>query len=73
MMYAVKSFEIGPVECEKTLFKSAVETDCWDFIRNHLTCGDKKTRDKARFYVVMDSIRRCYDPSYDIYILKKAA
>lgn len=73
MMYEVKLFEFGSTTSEQTLFRSAVESDCWEFIRNHLTCGVPSIRKKAKNYVVMDSLKRCYDPSYDVYILKKAA
>lgn len=73
MMYEVKLFEFGATETEQTLFRSSVEADCWAYIRSHLTCGVPSIRAKAKKYVVMDSLRRCYDPSYDVYILKKAA
>lgn len=73
MMYEVKFFEFSAVEMEQTLFRSNSEEDCWAFVRNHLTCGVPSIKEKAKRYVVMDSLRRCYDPSYDVYILKKAA
>ena len=73
MNYYVKLFDFEKIHSEQALFKSAREDDCWASVRKHLTCGVPSVREKAKRYVVMDSLGRCYDPSYDVYILKKAA
>lgn len=73
MEYSVKYYDFNKIEMEQTLYKSAYEADCWSFVRNHLTCGVRSIREKAKKYVIMDSLGRCYDPSYDVLILKKVA
>jgi hypothetical protein len=68
----VKHFEFeNNSTMEKTLFTSNSESDCWAFVRNHLTCGISTIRKNAMNYVVMDSLGRCYDESMDIIALKK--
>lgn len=71
MLYEVKYFDYGEIEVEFTLFRSHSVLDCWDFVRNHLTC--KVTRDKAKQYVVTDTLGHFYDPSIDVIHLKRAA
>lgn len=71
MQYHVKHYTFDEVEMEKTLFSSYIEDDCWAFVRNHLTCNNAAVRDNAKYYVVMDSLKRVYSPSMDVVLLKK--
>lgn len=70
-MYYVKSFDFNQIYCEQTIFASAIQKDCWDFIRNHLTCQIPSIRQKAKKYVVMDSLDRCYDMPISLILLKR--
>ena len=74
-MYEVKYFEMEDpyTETEHTLFRSAFQIDCWAFVRNHLTCSDPIIKKRAKHYIVMDSQRRCMDPSTDVILLRKFA
>jgi len=73
-MYEVKFFDFEDgVEIEMTLYRSYYQIDCWAFVRSHLTCSNSKVKSQAKKYVVMDSQRRCYDPSIDVLLLRKAA
>lgn len=73
-MFEVKLFDFADeIEVEFTLFRSHYEVDCWSFVRNHLTCANPKVKHQAKKYIVMDSQRRCYDPSMDVVFLRKYA
>jgi len=73
-MFEVKFIDFeDDVETEITLYRSYYQIDCWSFVRNHLTCPNPKVKSQAKKYVVMDSQRRCYDPSMDVVLLRKYA
>lgn len=72
-MYEVKFYDFGMVEVEQVLFRSYSEDECWDFVRNHLTCGVPSIRLKAKKYVVMNALGRVCDPPMTIVYLKRNA
>lgn len=67
----VKFYEFDKVQMEQILFRSYFEDQCWNFIRNHLTCSIPSIQLKALNYIVMDNLNRTYDPPIQIILLSK--
>lgn len=74
-MFKVVHIEIGADECfaVRILFRSSIERECWNFIRNRITNQSKRIRDLGRELHVYDSLDNFCDQPEDIRILKNAA
>lgn len=74
-MFKVVHIETEADECfaVRILFRSSIERECWDFIRNRITNPSKQIRDNGRELQVYDSLDKFCDQPEDIRILKNAA
>lgn len=70
-MYRVVHFIFDSTKTERTLFRSYSATECWDFVRNHLTVHNTTVNENAMHYVVLDSFNKIQEAPIEILSLKK--
>jgi hypothetical protein len=68
MRYNVQYLEVDRYSSlEQTVFRSANEKQCWDFILARLESPLASVRNKARQYRVTDTLGRVYSPPHTVY------
>ena len=70
-----KVIEINDEICysERTVFRSAVLGDCWNFIQRRLVHPSLAIRAGATNMFVVDGTGAMIDPPYEVNVLRKAA
>lgn len=72
-MFKVVRIEADDCYAVHTFFRSKIERECWNFIRNRLTNQSKHTRDVARELHVFNSLDEFCEQPEDIRVLKNVA
>ena len=72
-MFKVVHIEADDCFTVHVLFRSRIERECWNFIRNRLTNPSKMVRDNGRELQVHNSFDEFCDQPEDIRLLRNAA
>lgn len=72
-MFKVVHIEADDCFTVHILFRSSVERECWNFIRNRLTNSSKLIRDNARELQVFNSLDEFCNQPEDIRLIRNAA
>jgi len=72
-MFKVVHIEANDCFTVHILFRSLVERDCWNFIRNRLTNTSRRVRDNARELQVFNSLDEFCNQPEDIRLLRNVA